>query len=301
MSRFFPRRLVAVPAIALLAMLGVVGCGSDNKATSTSSSSSAPPQPVSLTVTASEPSAGNFAFDVPTTIDGGTVQIALKNAGTQAHELQLVRVTDGTTPQQFEKDVLEQQGAPIPNYLLGPGGGAGQTAAGATTTVTEKLDPGTYIYFCGLGDTGKEHYRTGQLGSVTVQGSKGQGDLPAAAASVKAREYAFDISGLKAGSNTVRYENTGGQLHQAVFFPINPGATLDQVKAALSNNDPNAPPPPVDIAHLTSLEVLTPGGAEVQDNLTLQTGTYAVACFLSDKAGGPPHFLKGMIQELVVP
>src|SRR5437763_9160814 len=218
-------RVCALASVALLVGVTLQACSSDDN------------KPVSLTVNASEPTADQFKFDLPATVDGGVVKIDCKNTGKQPHELQLARVTDGTTPEQFQKDVLEAEGTPIPDYLLGAGG-AGITPPGATTTFTQKLEAGTYIYFCTLGDGDAVHYKHGMLGSLKIQGDKGKGDLPKADASVKAKEYGFDISGLKAGANTVSFENTGQQFHHALFIPMAAGATLDDVKQFLASNGP---------------------------------------------------------------
>ena len=114
-------RVCALASVALLVGVTLQACSSDDN------------KPVSLTVNASEPTADQFKFDLPATVDGGVVKIDFKNTGKQPHELQLARVTDGTTPEQFQKDVLEAEGTPIPDYLLGAGG-AGITPPGATTT-----------------------------------------------------------------------------------------------------------------------------------------------------------------------
>ena len=45
--------------------------------------------------------------------------------------------------------------------------------------------------------------------------------------------------------------------------------------------------------------VLNGGQKQVVD-ITLKKGSYAVLCFMNDKAGGPPHFAKGMLQEVTV-
>ena len=34
--------------------------------------------------------------------------------------------------------------------------------------------------------------------------------------------------------------------------------------------------------------------------MELKAGKYAFVCFISDRAGGPPHVAKGMINEVVV-
>ena len=281
------RRLVAVLGAGLLLTIGLQACSSDDN------------KPVSLTVNASEPSADQFKLDLPASMDGGVVKIDFKNTGKQAHELQLIKVKDGTTPEQFTKDVLDSEGAPIPDYVLDTAGGAGVTPPAGTTTVTQNLDAGTYVYFCALGDGDAVHYKHGMLGSVQIKGDKGKGDLPKADASVKAKDYGFDLSGLKAGANTASFENTGQQLHHALIVPMNPGTTFDQVKAALSAPpDQQTGPPPIDFEKATGFEVLAPGDKLVQQSINLSKGSYVVLCFLTDRAGGPPHFTKGMLQEL---
>ena len=42
------------------------------------------------------------------------------------------------------------------------------------------------------------------------------------------------------------------------------------------------------------------GGESLVTDLELQKGKYAFVCFIQDRAGGPPHVAKGMIQEIAV-
>ncbi len=85
-------RFAAVGTAATLTMLGLVACGDDSASSS---------EPTTLTVTASEPSEGKYAFDVPAEVEGGTVQLTFKNDGTDGHEFAIVRIEDGTTAEQF--------------------------------------------------------------------------------------------------------------------------------------------------------------------------------------------------------
>jgi plastocyanin len=275
-------------AVALIALIGAfTGCSDDKK-------------PVALTVKASS-SGGQYSFDIPKEIDGGTVAVTLDNTDSSPHDLGLVRVKDGTSAQKFTDEVLAQEDSPIPDYLLGATG-IGTTAPGTKVTATQKLEPGTYIYFCTFGEGDDAHWKHGMLGTVTVKGTKGKGDLPKSTASVSAKEYGFDISGLKAGANTLKFSNTGQQFHHAQFFPITSGSTLDDVKAFLSSSEgpsSGGPPPPVDFEKGVGTAVLGPGQDQVVD-FQLPAGDYAVLCFLSDKSGGEPHFQKGMLTELKV-
>jgi len=49
-----------------------------------------------------------------------------------------------------------------------------------------------------------------------------------------------------------------------------------------------------------STPVLDGGVAQVTD-LELKKGKNVLLCFISDRAGGPPHVAKGMIAEVDIP
>ncbi len=44
-----------------------------------------------MTVTASEPAEGKYAFDVPAEIQGGAIQVTFNNTGKEGHELGFVK------------------------------------------------------------------------------------------------------------------------------------------------------------------------------------------------------------------
>ena len=133
------------------------------------------------------------------------------------------------------------------------------------------------------------------------KGTANTDPLPQTSAEVDASEYKFDVNGLKAGDNTLTFANKGNQFHHLVAIPLTAGATLDDVKTFLeSSSDESGPPPdnaPVDFSKEQDLAVIGPGDAQVV-SLTLDKGSYVFLCFLSDKTGGPPHFTKGMLQQV---
>src|SRR5262245_50566419 len=278
-------RMAVIGLGVTVAGLGLVACGDDSASSS---------QPESLTVTASEPSEGKYAFDLPDEVTGGTVTLTLKNEGAEPHELGLVKVADGTTAQQFVDDVLSTEGAPIPEYVIGAPGGLGGVGPSASGTSTISLDEGTYVYFCNFGDP--PHYQNGMLGEFTVKDVGSTAPLPDNAAEVDASEYKFDASGLKAGENTFTFANKGQQFHHLIAVKMNEGATLDDVAQALSSD---APPdnPPADFDNAQDLAVTGPGEAQ-SVTLTFDAGSYVFLCFLSDREGGPPHFTKGMVTQV---
>jgi plastocyanin len=284
-------RLAAVGAAATLTALGLTACGDDSASSS---------EPAALTVTASEPSEGKYAFDVPAEVEGGTVALTFKNSGAQAHEFAIVKVKDGTTADQLVKDLFAADGAPIPGYVIGAPGGGGGTAPGATNVSTVSLDKGTYVYFCTF-SSGDEppHYQNGMLGEFTVKDVTSTAPLPETPASIQPSEYKFDVSGLKVGENSITFENTGKQFHHLVAIPMADGATLDDVNQFLQSNGSGDAPPPVNFDKEQDLAVTGPGQKQVV-SMTFDKGSYVFLCFITDKEGGPPHFTKGMLQQVDV-
>jgi plastocyanin len=276
---------IACGAAALSVLVGgLSGCGNDKK-------------PVALTVKASS-SGGKLAFNVPKEIDGGVVALTLDNVDKQPHELAMVRVDPGIKPQQVIDEFVAPEGAPIPSYVHEVVG-VGNAAPGKEATATQVVPAGNYVYFCTFGDGDAVHYKHGMLGAVTVKGDKGKGDLPDSTESIAASEYTFAAKNLKAGTHKLLFKNDGKQYHHAQLFPIAKGSTFDDVKAFLASDTEPTGPPPVDFEKGTGTMVQQPGGQQVTD-VTLVKGDYVVLCFLSDKTGGPPHFLKGMVKQVTV-
>jgi plastocyanin len=260
--------------------------------------------PVALTVKASGHD-GTYAFNMPKEIDGGTVKLTLDNVDSQPHELGMVRVKDGTTQDQVKSQLLDSgDGAPIPDFLI-DAGGVGFAGAGKKITATQKLVPGTYVYFCTFGDGDAAHYKHGMLGTVTIKGTKGEGGIGSSDEAITAKEttkdkYGFDVTSLKAGTHKLLFKNDGpNQVHHAQLFPIAKGKTFADVQAFFGSDSSGDAPPPVDFDKGSGTTVLAPGQSQVVD-LTLVKGNYVVLCFLNDRAGGPPHFAKGMLQQVTV-
>ena len=267
-------------------------CGDDSASSS---------EPAALTVVASEPAEGEYAFDVPAEMEGGTVTITLDNTGAEAHEVGFVQVEEGTTAQEFADQVLASgEDAPIPDFVLNAPGGVGGAAPGATRSGTVEFEDGTYVYFCTFG--GEEegsvpHYEAGMLGEVTVSGSASTAALPESSGTVTASEYTFETDGLTAGEQTVEFTNDGEQFHHLIAAPIAEGATFDEAIAFLSSEEPPEGPPPVDFGAVQDLAVIGPGTSQTAD-LNLEAGSYVFMCFLTDRTGGPPHFAQGMAVQV---
>jgi uncharacterized cupredoxin-like copper-binding protein len=291
-------RIPAIALTALVALVGVSACGSDSNekasGTKTSEASSHEAPPV-VDVTASG-AKDHWTFDVPATVTGGVVTFRLTNkSASDTHDLQLAKV-DGTHSKEDVLKIVSSEDAGAPEWLHGYGG-VGTVAPGQTGSATMNLPAGHYIYFCTDDTDGTGHADHGMYGEFDVKGASGAA-MPAATAQIKAHEYKFDTTGLKAGKNVVRFTNTGKQLHMVLAVPIKDGKTIDDVKTAFSSDD-HSTEPPVDFEKAVSTEVLDPGLSLVT-SWNLSSGKYALICFMTDRAGGPPHFMSGMLQELDV-
>jgi hypothetical protein len=132
-----------------------------------------------------------------------------------------------------------------------------------------------------------------------VTGEAGGAELPAAGATVTAEDYSFATDGLVAGVNRIRFDNTGEERHHIIAIPYEAGATLEQIRSFATSDAPPDGPPPVDFSQASVTAALEGGDSQIAE-LSLASGKYAFICFVSDRAGGPPHAALGMINEVVV-
>jgi hypothetical protein len=283
-----------VAAMALLASCGDGGGEADDD-------QAAGPSAVSLSVSGSD---GSYELTAPARIEAGLVEISLRvdTPETEEHEAQLVRVDgDHTLAEALKVLSSDHTGAPTPSWLFAAGG-VGSTKGGGTATVTQVLQPGTYYVIDvgeGEGDNVPSFAEQGATATIEVTGAAGDAELPAADATVTAEDYGFTTEGLVAGVNRIRFDNTGKERHHILAVPYAEGATLADVKAFATGDAPTDGPPPVDFARTVATAVLEGGDSQVAE-LNLAPGKYAFVCFISDRAGGPPHAALDMITEVEI-
>jgi hypothetical protein len=290
-------------ALLLAPALLLAACGGDGG--EGGAQATAPPQPAKVTVTATA-SGKQVKFDMPAQIKAGATELTLVNSTKEPAELQLVQLAEGYTLAELYPS-LESEGAPIPAWLH-PVGGVGETSAGQTRSVVVDLKAGTYQWFSDTApdqEGAQPQYRRGGAGTLEVTGEATGAQLPTTAAQITATElapddYRFEASGFQAGTNQITFTNSGGELHHVVIARLAEGATLDKAQEFFATEDFKGPPPiDFDASEITA--VLDSGGKEV-DTVELRSGSYALLCFVADRAGGPPHVIKAkMIQEVKVP
>ena len=297
-------------SIAMLAAAGgaafVIGCGDDDEAAK--DTPAAPAQPARFQIEATA-EGRRKALRLPSSVKAGLVEITLKNSDRAPRSAQIVRIDGDHTVDDVLKIVdADEEGVKIPSWIQ-EGGGLGTVAPGTTATVTQVLTPGKWAIW---DDEGGDEDRPGNSelgakGEFQVTGDPGDAELPALPATViatdegegKDKKYAFEFKGLKAGRNQVRFENTGDELHHALFFPMAQGATLEKVVEFFKTEGEAGGPPPVRFDRGFGTAVIDADNAQ-NVSLELTPGRYAVVCFISDREGGEPHAAKGMIEELTV-
>jgi plastocyanin len=288
-------RIVCVAAAALALVAG--GCGDDSDDGGGGEA---------LDVTAVD-----FAFqNLPEEIDGGAVTVNFTNEGETDHEIAFVEIGDTPIDQFFEDfEPVITEGAPFPDYI-GTVVGANEAAPGESGTFTYTLSDGTYAVFCALTGTPDDpeaedappHFVQGMQQSVTV--SDGDGDLPDADGTITASDYTFDVD-LSAGDATINFSNDGPNDHFAGFDVYPEGTTVEEAEESfatlLSLEEGDEPPEGTLVGEETGFSGIASEGAAIQFEVTaLEPGTYLFYCFVSDRAGGPPHAIGAQMYKAFV-
>lgn len=276
-------RLGALSAV-IAAATALAACGGDDLKESGGRLAPEDTKLSRLDISVTEPTAGRFRYLAPRSVRGGLVEIRLTNLGKNPRKAQLWRVGEGHSV----REALRRR-RPLPRWLTWAGG-VGLTRPNQTGTAIQQLPAGNY-YIAGAGS------ERGDVAPLRVTQGR-DGGLPKADTRVTAVDYGYEFSGLKAGPTALEFVNTGKEPHHAFFAPMQPEVSLDEVKEFFAGK--SVGPPPVDPEATKETVVLEGGGRQVT-RLDLESGRYAVLCFVSDRAGGPPHTEKGMVAEVKVP
>jgi hypothetical protein len=249
--------------------------------------------PSSLRVTASGGKA-DIGFEVDAAeLPTGATEIELVNDSESEIDGQLIHTADEHSDDEVIAEYEKaQQGEPVAEWFEA-GGGPGATHPGESSTVTQELQAGTY-YVVGSGGRPPST----PLARIEVTG-EGDAELPEADDTVEAVDYSFSGE-LTAGPNSLLLENNGEQWHHFLAARLLDGSTIEDARKFFETEEG---PPPFEQGAVQSGEVqsaVLEGGTSQIVNADLAPGTYAFYCFVSDKGGGPPHAVQGMISEVEV-
>jgi hypothetical protein len=282
------------PGAAVMAALVLGGCSSERRAEAPPAE--APPAtpaafaPEILTVTASD-----YKFDAPDQIPAGLVTVQLVNRGPSPHHVQLLRLTEGKTPVDFQAAL--QKGA-LPTWAL-PAGGPNPPEVGGTSEVRLPLEAGEYMMVCFIPDTaGVPHMAHGMVRSLRVTpATEAVASIAATTADVEMTlvDYDFKLSApLTPGRHVVRVTNSAKQPHELVFVRLAPHKT----PADFARWGEHQVGPAPGTLH-GGISAIMPGTvADV--SVDLPAGDYALICFVPDMKDGKAHYVHGMSKRIKI-
>lgn len=273
-------RVVCV-ACALIAAVSLTACGGGDGGDASDESSQ------NLTFTLLGEGEESRFITGPKDADTGPAKITLVNQSKAESQVQLLRV-EGKRSDQAVADALQEaiEGKALPDWFFAAGG-VGPVAGGDQRAVTQVLQPGTYYPF------------NAQAGTVTpkfvVKGEESDAELEADA-TITASDYGFEAEGLSSGRTEIAYENAGEEPHQLLIAPLLGDSTAEDAERFFKEEKGKAP---LDQDAVQSTSV-TEGGETQLATLDLEPGPYVFYCFVSDRQGGQPHALQGMVDEVEV-
>lgn len=276
-SRVSVRHLFGA-AIAVVAAFSLAACGDSDEDT----------QSLSFSISGDGKAA---RFSGPESAEPGEAEITFSNETKDEAEMQLIRVEgDHSAEEVVEGLEAASSGKPFPPWFHA-GGGVSSAQAGETKSVTQVLEPGTYYTTNTEADTLDPKTMIG----IEVSGEESDEDLEGGA-TVTAAEYRFETEDLTTGENEILFQNAGAQPHHLLIAPLKGDGTVKDVEAAIKEEKG---PPPFDEKELQGTAVIEGGESQLVE-IDLDQGRYVMLCFISDRQGGPPHALKGMVDEVEV-
>ncbi|HEX2081258.1 MAG TPA: hypothetical protein VHG08_26380 [Longimicrobium sp.] len=246
--------------------------------------------PALVTITARD-----FAFDAPETLPAGLTTIRLVNQGPDMHHVQLMRLEEGRTIQDFIDHVAAGGGevAPFAHLVGGPN----VPVPGGHSEATLKLEPGTYALVCVIpGADGVMHVMKGMIKPLIVLPAQTPAaTAPAADVRMVLRDYSFEITPeITAGRHSILVENAAAQPHEVVVMKLAPGKTAQDLLGWIMKQE--GPPPAMPVGGTTMLSQ----GETNQVTADFTPGEYALLCFAPDAGDRQPHVAHGMVRQITV-
>lgn len=278
-------RLVSVMLLALVA------CGGGEAEQDVAAMAEAPAiREVHFTAT-------DFAFQGPAEIEAGMTTFVLTNHGETFHHLQLIRLPEGMSYEEFTAGLSQMQpGSPPPPWFHGVGG-VNPPPPHAPARATMMVEPGEYAVIC-LVDTPDKvpHIMKGMMQPLTVTPSTKQAAaLPAADLELTLVDYAFSFAAPPTSAHrTIRVTNGATQDHEIAIFRLLPGKTMDDVGAWAMTFD--GPPP---IEAVGGVPLIMPGQT-MNFDVDLTPGSYVALCFVPDATDGRIHVEHGMVLPFTI-
>ena len=294
-------------SILLLGSVAFLPACTDRDEAAQAGITTAAPNVVSLT-------AAEYAFQAPDSIAAGWTTFRLANHGEEVHYGHIVRLDSGRTVRELVDAYAEaiRTSGPRPKWVT-RFGGPGGTAPGDTSSVTQYLEPGSYVWICPVEDSsGAPHFGKGEFKPFVVHAADpaiaARAAAPEADVAIRLEDFSFALdSPLRAGRYTVRVANAGVEPHDLVLMKLAPGRSAEDIRTWLNperaRRTENAGDPGPSLESLGSLAggiaVIRPT-MEVFFEANLTPGEYVLIC-MTTAPDGRSHIEHGMIRQLTVP
>jgi hypothetical protein len=228
----------------------------------------------------------------------GWTRFETTNPSTADHAIELAELHPGVNVAQF-RIALESpdglQALPLAEFI----GGVDDIPHHTTFTMTVNLTAGHFVIFDSAqgpnGPDGPAWFTIpGFVRDFTVNALPTLAAPPEKTATLTMRDFTYRLPPTLPSHGIVEVRNLGHQLHQAAMLRLDAGATLDDVIAAIDNNEPPPGQP------LEFVGILSPGRT-MYFHYDLAPATYVIADYLPDfDRGGIPHAAEGMITSFTV-
>jgi hypothetical protein len=258
-------------------------------------------------------SATEYTFQAPDSIPAGWTTFTMANRGAEIHYGHIVRLDSGRTVPELVDAYAEaiRTSGPRPKWVT-RFGGPGGTAPGSSSSVTQFLEPGSYVWICPVEDNdGNPHFGKGEFKSFVVHSSGtpavNQAAAPKADIVVRLMDFSFALdTPVMAGRHTIRVENAGVEPHDLALMKLAPGKTDEDVQTLLNPERarraaPSGEPPPSFDALVTGLG----GIAAIRPKMEaffeadFTPGKYVLVC-MATAPDGRSHIEHGMIREISI-
>jgi hypothetical protein len=197
-------RSIAVLVLAVACWLGAA-CGDDGADAPTSQSqTSAEPETLRLF---------DFGFEMPATLDGPLIDLAVVNDGAVAHEFAVAQIEPGTTAEEAIDAIFADEESPA-DFILGDPGGVNLIEPGEELRYQRMLEPGSYVFFCPFPNAdGSSHVDHGMVTLFEVTDTN-DGPLPTADSTILLGDEAIEPPELEAGTTSYAITNEGTVPHE---------------------------------------------------------------------------------------